>query len=375
VTLEVKDQSLRIVCIGPTWLGSDARGAFWALRRLGHSVTIIDEFSFVSPLWRSFRGRALRKLFRPLMVRELFLEAKKMADNTRPQGLFVFKGNAVHPKVIQLYKQRGVAAVNFYPDVSFQVHGRYIPQALPLYDHIFTTKSWGIADMQAQLGVKSISFLEHGFDPELHRPLPLNEEDRARYGCDVVFVGAWSPKKEGLLGALKRSLPGAAIKIWGDAWGNARTPEIRSCIQGHGVIADEYVKALRGAAICLGLLSEIRKGASSGDLTTSRTFNIPACGAFMLHERNAESVRYFNEDEEAGFFGSADELMKRVQFYLNHPEKRLVVAQQGRERCLRSGYSMDDRMRKVQEWFSTHLPGGFKGAPERCGCQTLPAQN
>ena len=215
----------RILCIGETWLGSNARAAFMAFRRLGHSVCIIDEYHYSGATWRSTPARIARRLLRPLLVRELCAEARRLAKTFCPEGLFVFKGNLVHPDVIRFYKERGIPTVNFYPDVSFLTHGRYIPRALPLYDHIFTTKSWGIADMQKQLGVKSVSLLEHGFDPEIHRPLALSKEDQQQYGCDVVFIGTWSPKKERLLAYLKRALPGIRLKIWGIYWQKATSPQ------------------------------------------------------------------------------------------------------------------------------------------------------
>jgi spore maturation protein CgeB len=326
-----------------------------ALRRLGHSVHIIDECHYVSTTWRSTPARVIRKLFRPILVRELLLEAQRLADTFKPHWLFVFKGNSVLPEVITLCKRRGVRSVNFYPDVSFVVHGRYLPKALPLYDHIFTTKSWGIADMQSQLGVKSISYLEHGFDPDIHRPLPLSDEDRQTYACDVVFIGTWSPKKEDLIGSLRKKMPQATIKIWGNQWEKSRTPELCPCVMGADVIGDEYAKALLGGSIALGLLSEKRKGASSGDQTTSRTFNIPACGAFMLHERTQEALRYFLEGEEAAFFASPDELARQVAHYLGHPQQRERVARAGRQRCLLAGYSLDNRMQKLVDYFSNSL--------------------
>jgi glycosyltransferase involved in cell wall biosynthesis len=355
--MNANKHSYRILCIGEMWEGSNARSAFMALRRLGHSIHVIDEHLYHPAPWRSTQLRIARRILRPLLVRELCLEAKRLADIFRPQGVFIFKGNAVHPALISFYKNRGVPVVNFYPDVSFWVHGPYIPCALPLYDHIFTSKSWGISDMQKQLGINSISFLEYGFDPEFDHPVQLNDEELNRYRCDVVFVGTWSPKKEKLLAHLKRGLPNIRMMIWGLYWDKAASPELEACIVGDQILGEDYSKVLQGASICLGILSEIRQGASSGDLITSRTFNIPACGAFMLHERNQESVRYFKEDEEAAFFESADEMVEKVQFYLRHPEKRLTVAKQGRERCLRSDYSLDNRMKSVIKYFDDHLAG------------------
>ena len=353
--MSTHSRSYRILCIGEMWLGSNARAAFMALHRLGHSIQVIDEHIYHPAPWRSIPLRIVRKLLRPLLVRELTREAIARTSVFQPQAVFVFKGNAVHPDLIRYFKNRGIPVVNFYPDVSFWTHGPYIPRALPLYDHIFTSKSWGIADMQQQLGIKNVSFLEHGYDPELDRPILLSDTERTQYGCDVVFIGTWSPKKEELLAHLKRALPEVKLVIWGSQWEKASASVLNSNIVGKEVTGEAYTKVLLAASICLGILSEVRKGASSGDTITNRTFNIPACGAFMLHERNEESVRYFKEDEEAAFFETPEELANKVQFYLQHPEKRLAVAKQGRERCLHSDYSLDGRMKSIINFFDSHL--------------------
>jgi len=81
----------------------------------------------------------------------------------------------------------------------------------------------------------------------------------------------------------------------------------------------------------------------------------------MLHERNEESVRYFKEDEEAAFFETPDELVDRVKYYLSHPERRAEVAANGRERCVKSGYSTDDRMKHVVQWFDSHVSKSSSG--------------
>jgi spore maturation protein CgeB len=184
--------------------------------------------------------------------------------------------------------------------------------------------------------------------------MALSQGDRAQYGCDVCFIGAWTPKKEDLLARLRRALPDLRLKIWGRHWEKVSSTHLVSAIVGSEILGEEYAKALQAASICLGILVERQKGASCGDLITSRTFNIPACGAFMLHERNHEVLRYFKEDEEAAFFESPDELVHKVQHYLADPHARRTIARRGLERCLTSGYSLDDRMRSVDEWFRSH---------------------
>ncbi len=345
------DRNYRVLCIGETWQGSDARASFAALRRLGHSVQIIDDNNYVPNQWRTVPGRAVRKLFRPILVNELRIAAINQVSALRPHCLFVFKGNWVHPSILEYCRQNAVAAVNYYPDVSFLSHGPYIPRGLPLYDHVFTTKSYGIEDMRQRLGVTRSSYLPLGYDPELHAPVQLTAHDREKYGCDVTFVGTWSPKKEQLLSGLKKALPRISVKIWGTQWEKSSSPGLAPSVAGFGVVGEEYVKALCGATICLGLLSEQGVGASSGDRITARTFQIPACGAFMLHERTDEARGYFEEGREAAYFSNGEELAAQVERYVTNREARDAVAAAGLQRARRD-HSIDRRVAVIVEWLA-----------------------
>ena len=353
----MKAERYRILCIGETWLGSDARASFAAFERLGQAVQVVDESHYVTNGSHGAIGKGLRRGFRPLLVNQLRRDVLRSIDEFKPHCLFVFKGNWVHPEILQSCRSRKVLAVNYYPDVSFLSHGPYIPRALPLYDHVFSTKTYGVGDMKAQLSIREASFLEPGYDPEVHQPLPLTEDEQKIYGCDVAFIGTWSPKKEALLSVLRRELPENELKIWGSQWEKSHSPNLSGSIMGRGVTGADYARAIRGASICLGLLSEAGKGSSSGDLITARTFQIPACGVFMLHEKNSEVLRYFEDDREAGFFDTPQELAQKARHYLDHRADRERIAAAGLKRSLRDGYAIDSRMKVVLDWLGQRLNG------------------
>jgi spore maturation protein CgeB len=190
------------------------------------------------------------------------------------------------------------------------------------------------------------SFLPHGFDPEVHRPVSLGEDDRGRYDCDVSFIGTWSPKKQELLEHVAAALPDARMRIWGSQWEQTRG-KLGSRVEGRHVLGAEYAKALVGSRVNLGILSEAKRGASSGDRITSRTFHIPATGAFMLHERTDELLEYFREDVECGCFETAGELVERIQTYLDDAPRREAIASAGLRRSVEDGYSVDNRAATV----------------------------
>jgi hypothetical protein len=340
------EEPLRILAVAETWQGSNAYAFVRAFRRSGHSVSLLADEWFAASGWQSLPMKAARRLLWPMILREATNAALREAEAFRPHLFFVFKGIMVSPEAIRAVQAQGGVAINFWPDTSFVDHGKTATRALPCYDWIFTTKSFGPADLRTRFRVENASVLPHGFDPETHRPTPMDADDAALYGCDASFIGTWSPKKEALLSALLSALPGLDLKIWGSQWDRAGSA-IRAHVQGRPVFGAEYAKAIGASKINIAILFEGNAHAPSGDRLTSRSFHIPASGGFMLHERSDEIAAHFQEDRDCAMFGSAEELADKVRSHLADDALRRRIAQAGQARATSSGYSIDDRARTV----------------------------
>jgi spore maturation protein CgeB len=338
-------KSLRILAVAQTWQGSNSYAYVRAFQRMGHSVMLMAPESFV-PLWRRKYLRAVRHLLEPALVQEYTDALVTEARHLQPHLFFVFKGIYVTAKAIRAIRDTGAVAINFFPDIGILAHGKYIPEALPHYDWVFTTKSFGAGDMERLLGIYNVSFLPHSFDPEVHVTVALDDNDHTRYDCDVSFIGTWSPKKQKLLERVHKEFPGVRFRIWGAQWESARH-SLSERIEGRGVVGIEYAKALIASKINLAILREVQVGASSGDQITSRTFHIPATGAFMLHERTGEFLQYFEEGKECACFETPNELRDKIAYYLDHEKERLAMAASGRQRSIQSGYSVDCRANEI----------------------------
>jgi hypothetical protein len=136
---------------------------------------------------------------------------------------------------------------------------------------------------------------------------------------------------------------GLALKIYGAGWQRADlSGALGRAVQGRPVVGLEYMRAILSLDVNVGIVSKWNR-----NHTASRSFQIPALGAFLLHERNEVIREYFREGEEAEFFGSDDELVEKCRHYVAHPEERRRIAAAGRARCLASGYFETDRVREV----------------------------
>ena len=107
-------------------------------------------------------------------------------------------------------------------------------------------------------------------------------------------------------------------------------------------VGGDYARAINAAKIGLGLLSK-----RFPETTTTRTFEIPGCGTFLLAERSLHHQELYKEGHEAEFFGSPDEMVEKINHYLANPVRRLKIAAAGHQRCIVSGYSNRHRIRKV----------------------------
>ena len=324
----------RIVVIGESWHGSDCTGLARGFRELGHAVELIGADQFFPKTNRSVSSRLLSRAIRPFYVHQFNSHILQQVSIIKPNIAVVFKGNYVQTHTLKNIKEGGAWLSNFYPDISFFAHRVVAKEGWLIYNHIFTTKKHGAEEMMEQLGLENVSFLQHGFDGDVHRLMPTTMAVSTNLQCDISFIGGWSPNKEKHLCDLVSACYDLDLRIWGDRWQNSRCQNLQATIQGNPIYGDYYALAIGASKINLGLLQDQQGFAKIGDRVTSRTFHIPASGGFLLHERTEEVLDYFEEGKEIACFGSSKELIEKVRYYLTNEKERLQIAKAGYERCL-----------------------------------------
>ena len=344
---------LSVVVVGDSWHGSDCTGLARGFREGGHAVDLIGRDTFFPAVDRSLFARGLRKVLGPLYRDQFNRQVLAAVRSRRPDLVVIYKGTAVTPATLAEIRGNGIWLCCVMPDQTWENHWYLDKRIFGYFDRIFTTKSFGVNDFRTRLNVRNVSLLPHGYDPHVHRPLSVRPHRRSGYPPrPISFIGLWSPAKERWLEHLAKEIGPDQLDVWGNAWERADAPVLQSSIRGEAIFGDSYAATITATRINLGLLSERVPGAVSGDQVTSRTFHIPACGGFLLHERTPELADHYIEGREVACFGSPEELTEKVRYYLDHETERVRIARAGYSRCVRD-HSLKNRAEAIIEMFST----------------------
>ncbi|MCS7040830.1 MAG: glycosyltransferase [Caldilineales bacterium] len=334
---------MRVFYIGKLREGTTSFERMKVLNSLGHQTVPFNISAFESLAPRVVQSIAWRLHAGP-MVSKINNALWREGQNLNGIHLiWVDKGVWIYPETIQyLKKMTSARAVHYTPDSQIlSQRSRHFLASIPLYDVLVTTKEWEV-EAYKKAGARHVLLTYQGYDSRFY-PRMVPEPERSQYESDVCFIGHTQPHYAQRLKAL--SSVGIKLRIWGDAWlaYAKRHPWARGLV-GPGLWGESYPVALACAKIGLGLL-----GKHIPETSTTRTFEIPATGTFLLAERTDLHQQLFDEGKEAEFFSSDDEMIDKVKFYLAHDEARQRIAAGGRARCERSGYSNFELLRKLTE--------------------------
>ncbi len=330
---------MKILYTGPFRPGSLTAARREALIQLGYEVIGLDQTDFIDCGPHLLRKAQVHLLIGPNIV--AYNNAiRRLAREVTPDLVYIDQAAYLWPSTVAALRDATTRLVHYTSEwFGFRKYWyRHFFKTVPLYDaHVLTF--WPSKSYLERMGARKIVMTEFGYDPSLHRPIQLTEDESSKFQTDVVFIGHWEPNTEQIISILRKA--GVAARVFGPGWHRARSLSDRAQIQ--PVYGVDYVKALAAANICLGVLSKWNNNRYSN----SRTFEIPAVGGFLLTERTDEHLRYFAEGKEAEFYASAEELVEKTRYYLAHAEQRRAIARAGHHRCTTSGYSHRDRMKSL----------------------------
>ncbi len=346
----------RMIYMGALREGETSLQRMRAFQTLGFDLIPLDILKAVpAGFWRRMEFRLRNRLFRmglpmPLPDRAGLNRAliSLSIANSPIRWIWLDKPLLIQPATIRNIRARcsGVTVAAFSPDDMGQRHNQSqtFLELLPELDVFVTTKSYNVPELQA-LGCSRVLFMDNGYDPETHHPVPVTSEMRERLGGPVGFIGSYEEERAAFL--LYLAAQGIPVRVWGGiSWRRCRFRHPNLRLEYRELVGANYAPALCSFDINLCFLRKKNR-----DLQTTRSVEIPACGAFMLAERTDEHRRLFEEDREAVFFETREELLEKCRFYLAHSERRLEIAARGLDRCRQRGYDYAHRLEEVLRRF------------------------
>ncbi|MFN3018118.1 glycosyltransferase [Vibrio coralliilyticus] len=256
-------------------------------------------------------------------------------------AIIIFKGNRIWPDTLKKIKKirPNTKLVSWSGDNMSKWHNKSIFYHFGInsYDYVFSVNIPSYRAVEKFCN-KPVYYFDKRADRFFHRPSPTEYRS---YKYEVLFIGSY--EHERLLTLLSLANEGIEVDIFGNMWNRCNIPlpkELR--VHYRELIGNEYAEALSSAKVSLGFLRKI-----NDDTQTSRSFEIPACGGFMLMERTDEHMRLFEEGVEAEFFANDEELLAKLHYYLDNNEVRERVARAGLKKVCDKGYYFDDLSKEM----------------------------
>jgi len=327
---------MRLLIVGPRWVGQWTEGVGRAAENLGHQVSL---FYYLQGDSTSLKDAA--KLRLPLALQKVLrtgINQVKRAQNVlmnhrlisvarafEPDVIVILKGETIAWKSLATLRNLKVPLVSWWVDDPFRFPAWL--RHFEMFDMVYAFDKECVAHLKER-GLKHVRYLPCACDQSIFYPQSLNPADYPLLNCTVGFVAVYYPERAALLSQMK----GMDLGLWGSGWEVA--PEFHELPsgtwRGQRVSAANAAKIYNLAKICPNVHHSQTR---SGGINT-RTFEILAAGGFELVDKVPGLEEHFDVGREIVVYSSPAEFRELADYYLSHPSERAAIIERGRARVL-----------------------------------------
>ena len=281
------------------------------------------------------------------------------SDNNRMLEIVREQIDRIKPEVLYLtdpvtFESEFIRSLSWKPNLVLGWRAANIPAGTDWseFDVILSSLT-GIRNMALKLGATSVEHFFPGF------PVWINDYVRdLSPEFDVVFSGTWSsnqhPQRNRYLKAIADEAARGSRGFTCGFYINGPNENLPINVSKYnlgprfGIAMHQALHAGRIVIDGRGTLEFINPSLTPNiDLAEKQTanmrlFEVTGTGGFLLTEYYENLQDYFQPGLEIETFKDEKELIEKIYFYLDNPEKRKAIASRGQKRCL-SEYSMGKR--------------------------------
>lgn len=262
---------------------------------------------------------------------------------TRPSMIFALAQSPLSMDIVKRIKPLKIPLCYwFVEDYRLMQYWKDIVQH---YDYFFTIQKGEFHEELGRMGMKNHFYLPAACHQDIHKPLPLEEEEMAMFKSDISFMGAGYYNRR----CFFKMLRDYDFKIWGTDWPND-DPFFKNAVQrdSERISIEDTVKIFNSTKINLNMHSSTYHSGVNphGDFVNPRTFEIAACGGFQLVDYRSDLEGLFKVGEEIETFSDIQDLRTKISYYLDHPEERNKISEKARQKVL-ADHTYEKRMTEV----------------------------
>lgn len=217
---------MKILLVGPKWIGGWLEGVERGIKTLGHEVRT---FAYTWPNAPSIdQNKLLMGSYVPSELHPLLLPVAQsigsmwednmnhrlidVSTDYQADLVILLKGELLQAKTLEMLKISGKRLVSWWldnPVLYFQDYPQVVSQ-LKLVDMVFVF-DYGCFDELRDFDISDLVYLPCACDPTVYYPKQASVVDQKRFRCDIGFIANYYPER----GSLIKQMLGLDVAVWG----------------------------------------------------------------------------------------------------------------------------------------------------------------
>lgn len=307
-----------------------------AIEKSGHELIRFDDRAFVIPGLFRQRMRFLQKWDLNRLNNRLL----SLASDSKPDLCLVAGGNRILPETVQKIKNLGIQTVLWTIDAPREF--QQILDAAPFYDFVFCGGTEA-QELLARARFKKIYWLPFACDPEVHKPMDMDSEEKKRWGSDVSFMGSYYPNRARIL----EKIDDSDLRIWGPGWDKLdHNSPLKKRATDTQLKPEEWKKIFSSSKISIAI--HFQDGETLCHQASPRVYEALACRSFLLVDDQKDVKSLFQDRKHLVIFKETEDLRQKITYYLDQSDERKKIASQGHEEIVHK----HTYLHRMQEMFS-----------------------
>jgi len=247
----------------------------------------------------------------------------------------------IYSETLEYIRSKNIVSVSYNPDNAFGPRKdgcwRLYLENLDLFSHHLIPRRSNYHDIRSRSTAK-IFFMPFSFDQNIHF-----KESNLKKDLDVTFIGTPHDQRIEFLYELSKN-SSVNINIFSAEWRKfeAKLSKNSNVNINNSIYGIDYREVINRSRIMLGFMTQ-----SNFDEYSRRSFEISACGSFLLSQRSNFQKRFFRENKEAVYFDDVSECADKINYFLDHPEQRRAIEISGYRRVKELNFNNDYLLKRI----------------------------